>query len=61
MIHICKISAVDYLVNGSLTQCGDLRNHRTHLLRLEEDPNEKLSQTALDLHSIINRKIKREL
>ena len=61
MTNVCKKSinrwrrGVEYLVTQSLTQCGDLRNHHTHLLRLGEDPNGKLSQRALNLHSLIEK------
>ena len=40
----------------SLTQCEDLRNLHTHLLRLGEDPNEKVSQRAVNLHLLIEKK-----
>jgi hypothetical protein len=36
-----------------LTQCEDLRNHRTSLPRLGEDPSEKVSQRAVHLHSSV--------
>ena len=61
MTNVCKKSinkwrrGAEYLVTQSLTQCGDLRNHRTHLLRHGEDPNGKLSQRALNLHSLIEK------
>ena len=61
MTNVCKKSinrwrrGAEYLVTQSLTQCGDLRNHRTHLLRFGEDPSGKLSQRALYLHSLIGK------
>ena len=61
MINVCKKSinrwrrGANYLVTQSLTQCGDLRNHHTLLLRLGEGPSGKLSQRALNLHSLIEK------
>ena len=44
-----------YLVNHSLTQCVDLGNHHTQLLKLGEDPNGRLLQKAVYLHSEIEK------
>ena len=47
---------VDHKVNSPLTQYEDSKNHHTHLPMLGEDHNDRVSQRAVDLHSIIANK-----
>ena len=49
MVH----TLIHFFLLELLTQSENLRSHRSHLLRLEEDPSEKESRRALCLQTTI--------